>query len=98
VSGKKKGDRTTSLNQALSHPLRCSILRRLRNGRVATPNDLAQELDEPLSNVSYHFRQLAECGCIKLVKTKPAGGSVAHFYKRTIKEKWALNALGKEGG
>ena len=52
--------------RALSHPIRHRVLVAL-NERVASPKELAAELGEPLGNVSYHTRVLAQLGCIELV-------------------------------
>jgi DNA-binding transcriptional ArsR family regulator len=73
-------DDSTRLAKALSHPLRTSILIRL-NEVVASPNELAQELGEPLGNVSYHVRALADLGCVELVSTAPRRGAVEHYYR-----------------
>ncbi len=72
------------LIKALAHPLRSNILAIL-NERVASPNELAQELGEGLSQVSYHVRVLKDCGCIELVKTEPRRGAVEHFYRATTR-------------
>ncbi len=79
---------------ALAHPLRRKILRRL----IATkgersPRDLAEELDEKLSALSYHVRVLAECKAIKLRRTRQRRGSTQHFYKPDIRQKWVKLAL-----
>ena len=66
--------------KALGHPLRVSILT-LLNEKVASPNQLSQELEEPLGNVSYHTRMLASLGVIELVDTQPRRGAVEHFYR-----------------
>jgi DNA-binding transcriptional ArsR family regulator len=66
--------------KALAHPLRMSILTRLSD-KVASPSDLAEELDEPLANVSYHFGVLRDLGCIELVETKPRRGALEHYYR-----------------
>jgi DNA-binding transcriptional ArsR family regulator len=68
------------LIKALSHPLRERILGRLNVG-VASPNQLAQEFGEGLSQVSYHVKVLKEYGCIELVRTEPRRGAVEHFYR-----------------
>ena len=68
------------LIKALSHPLREQILAKL-NQRVASPNQLAQELGEGLSQVSYHVKVLRDYECIELVKTEPRRGAVEHFYR-----------------
>lgn len=76
--------------KALSHPLRTRILARL-NEIVASPNELAKELDEPLGNVSYHTRALLDLGCVELVKTVPRRGAVEHYY-RGIRRAWGDDA------
>lgn len=68
------------LIKALSHPLRERILTIL-NERVASPNELAKELDEGLSQVSYHVKVLKDFECIELVRTEPRRGAVEHFYR-----------------
>ena len=66
--------------KALTHPLRISILSALEQ-RTASPSELADELDAPLGNVSYHVRQLSALGLIKLVKKTPRRGAIEHYYQ-----------------
>ena len=66
--------------KALSHPLRAHVLAIL-NERVASPNDMAEQLGEPLGNVSYHVKALLDLDCIELVSTRPRRGAVEHFYR-----------------
>jgi DNA-binding transcriptional ArsR family regulator len=73
---------TQQLAKALAHPLRVRILTELNRG-ISSPNQLAQELDEPLGNVSYHVKTLLEYDCVELVKTEPRRGAVEHFYRAT---------------
>lgn len=73
---------TQQLAKALAHPLRVRILTSLQKG-ISSPNQLAQELDEPLGNVSYHVKTLLEYDCVELVKTEPRRGAVEHFYRAT---------------
>lgn len=73
---------TQQLAKALAHPLRVRILSSLHKG-ISSPNQLAQELDEPLGNVSYHVKTLLEYDCVELVKTEPRRGAVEHFYRAT---------------
>ena len=73
---------TQQLAKALAHPLRVRILSSLHKG-VSSPNQLSQELDEPLGNVSYHVKTLLEYDCVELVKTEPRRGAVEHFYRAT---------------
>ncbi len=73
---------TQQLAKALAHPLRVKILTSLHNG-ISSPNQLSQELGEPLGNVSYHVKTLLEYDCVELVKTEPRRGAVEHFYRAT---------------
>jgi DNA-binding transcriptional ArsR family regulator len=73
---------TQQLAKALAHPLRVRIIGSLQRG-ISSPNQLAQELGEPLGNVSYHVKTLLEFDCVELVKTEPRRGAVEHFYRAT---------------
>jgi DNA-binding transcriptional ArsR family regulator len=68
--------------KAMSHPVRAAILRILAD-RTASPAEMARELDEELSNVSYHTKQLVEFECAELVSTRPVRGALEHFYRAT---------------
>src|SRR5215212_8131241 len=72
------------LVKALAHPLRVEILAIL-NERMASPNELSKELDEGLSQVSYHVKVLKDFECIELVKTEPRRGAVEHYYRATAR-------------
>ncbi|MEX0972186.1 MAG: winged helix-turn-helix domain-containing protein [Solirubrobacterales bacterium] len=90
TKGRKKGKgRTKSkrgvnqdLVKSLAHELRAEILAIL-NERMASPNELAKELDEGLSQVSYHVKVLKDYKVITLVKTEPRRGAVEHYYRAT---------------
>jgi DNA-binding transcriptional ArsR family regulator len=71
-----------SLLKALAHPIRLHLLGVLSDRNVS-PAEFARERNEPIPNVSYHFRVLQKLGCIEVVGSKPARGSVEHFYRRT---------------
>ena len=77
--------------KALTHPLRIQILSAL-DERVASPSELADELGAPLGNVSYHVRQLAGLGLIKLVKRTPRRGAIEHHYKAVERARMADDA------
>lgn len=87
-----KGAKQRDLITALNHSLRRDILRKLTK-KVMSPNQLAQELDEPLGNVSYHVKMLLECKSIKLEKTEPKRGALEHFYSYAIQESWVKQVL-----
>ena len=80
---KKKGNGVDQrLVKALAHPLRVEILTIL-NERMASPNELSKELEEGLSQVSYHVKVLKDFECIEMVKTEPRRGAVEHYYRAT---------------
>ncbi|MEA2459049.1 MAG: hypothetical protein QOC95_2021 [Thermoleophilaceae bacterium] len=70
----------TRLVKAFAHPLRVQILSTLEE-RVASPSDLAAELDAPLGNVSYHVRTLVDLGLVELVRRRTRRGAVEHYYQ-----------------
>jgi DNA-binding transcriptional ArsR family regulator len=82
----KSKKRSTGVDQklvkALSHQLRVEILAIL-NERMASPNELSKELEEGLSQVSYHVKVLKDFECIEMVKTEPRRGAVEHYYRAT---------------
>jgi DNA-binding transcriptional ArsR family regulator len=78
----QRREATRNRIKAMSHPLRASILRLLTE-RTASPAEMARELDEELSNVSYHTKQLVEFECAELVSTRPVRGALEHFYRAT---------------
>jgi len=85
------------LISAVSHPVRANCLTVLAEG-VASPSQLAAELDLPVQNVAYHIRELVKVGCIELVRTKK-GRSTEHFYRMTERpflDIDAWNVLGDE--
>jgi DNA-binding transcriptional ArsR family regulator len=70
--------------KAYAHPLRIRILD-LLDGRVASPSELAVELDAPLSNTSYHVRQLATLGLVDLVRRTARRGAIEHYYTAVVR-------------
>jgi DNA-binding transcriptional ArsR family regulator len=76
----KRVRRDQKLIKALGHDLRVEILA-LLNERVASPVELHRELQEELSQVSYHVKVLRDYECIELVKTEPRRGAVEHYYR-----------------
>jgi DNA-binding transcriptional ArsR family regulator len=70
--------------KALSHPMRARILGIL-NERVASPNEIAEQIHERLPNVSYHVRALLDLGCIELVSTAQRRGAIEHYYRAVVR-------------
>jgi DNA-binding transcriptional ArsR family regulator len=77
--------RTATENRlkAIGHPLRGAILRILGE-RVASPAQMARELDEDVASVSHHTKELVRLECAELADERPgARGSMEHFYRAT---------------
>jgi hypothetical protein len=70
--------------KAMAHPLRHRLLIAF-NERVASPNELAKLLDEPLGNVAYHTRILLDLDAIELVDTAQRRGATEHYYRATMR-------------
>ncbi|HEU4706593.1 MAG TPA: winged helix-turn-helix domain-containing protein [Solirubrobacterales bacterium] len=68
------------LVKALNHPVRVKALTILTE-RTASPKEISEQIDAPLSNVSYHVRVLDELGLIEIREEENVRGSVAHFYR-----------------
>ncbi|MFF3318959.1 ArsR/SmtB family transcription factor [Streptomyces sp. NPDC003035] len=60
--------------KAVSHPLRMRLYRALFVARTATASQLADQVDEAVSLVSYHLRKLADHGLIEEAETQSADG------------------------
>ena len=81
------------LVKAYAHPLRIHILGVLDN-RVASPSEIAAELEAPLSNTAYHVRQLVALGLVELVGRTARRGAIEHHYTAKVRptitdEGWA---------
>jgi hypothetical protein len=76
-------DRSTSAT-VLAHPLRVRILEIL-NERDMSPVEFCREGFAPetmdVSHVAYHFRELAEYGCLTVVEENKRRGSIEHVYR-----------------
>ena len=78
----KTDRRTAAQNRlvAMSHPLRAQVLNVL-NERVASPKEIADQLGEPIPNVSHHAKRLVQLGCAELVDKRQVRGAIEHFYR-----------------
>lgn len=94
--GKEHDD--SPLMFALGNPLRRRILRTMSAVERISPRELADELGEPLGNVSYHVLVLLGKGAVRLVGNRRRRGAMQHFYSFAIEEPWALAALGLDPG
>jgi DNA-binding transcriptional ArsR family regulator len=60
--------------KAFAHPLRLKLYRALYVARTATASQLAEQVDEAVSLVSYHLRKLAEHGLIEAAEPQSGDG------------------------
>ncbi|MEV7977760.1 helix-turn-helix domain-containing protein [Streptomyces sp. NPDC086519] len=76
MTGKERDLRITDLGtlKALAHPLRMKLYRGLTVAGKATASQLAEQVDEAVSLVSYHLRKLAEHGLIEEAEPQRADG------------------------
>ena len=68
------------ITYAWNHRTRVHILIVLNEGTY-TPAEIAAIIDEPLSNVSNHIRELLESGSIELAKTEKVRNATQHYYR-----------------
>jgi len=77
------------LGRAMGHPLRATLLAKL-NTKPAAASELEQDLKEagepvPLSNISYHVRELWRWGVVDVVSTHPVRGATKTVYRGITK-------------
>jgi hypothetical protein len=73
------------LGRAMSHPLRAKLLAML-NTTPASSSELEKLLDdEPLSNISYHVRELLDYKLIEPVRREQVRGATKTVYRGTTK-------------
>lgn len=79
-------------SSALRHPIRIRILE-IVNERDMSPIQFlhlglaptVERSQKTLSQISYHFRQLEEAGCLRLVEEIPRRGATEHVYRGTAR-------------
>ncbi|MFF7471531.1 helix-turn-helix domain-containing protein [Streptomyces sp. NPDC008092] len=76
MTEKERDRRITDVGtlKALAHPLRMKLYRGLCVADKATASQLAEQVDEAVSLVSYHLRKLAEHGLIEEAEPQRADG------------------------
>lgn len=82
-----------ALLTALRHPMRRRILREMADEEPTSPSELAERMDESLTNLSYHVRVLADNGAVRPVGKKRVRGATQHFYRRSLDADWARALL-----
>jgi predicted transcriptional regulator len=64
----------------MCHPTQVAIMQMLDVEPMMSPKQMAQRLDRPLGQVSYHVRLLHAAGLLKLVGQVTRRGALEHFY------------------
>jgi DNA-binding transcriptional ArsR family regulator len=72
------------LGRAMSHPLRARLLAML-NTNPASASELEEILPDPLSNISYHVRELWLWGLVEVVSTEQVRGATKTRYRGITK-------------
>jgi hypothetical protein len=80
----------STLGAIVAHPLRARCLTILTE-RIASPKEIANEIDEEVGNVAYHVKVLKEMETIELVDTAQRRGATEHFW-RAIKRPQVTDA------
>ncbi len=93
---RRRRDENSGLIGAIRHPLRREILRRMRDGRKASPSELAKELGKPVNSVAYHVRVLAQYGTLRPSGEGTAKGAAQHFYRCAAMPAWLRSLLDDE--
>lgn len=71
----------TGIARALSHPTRVRIMMTMNTPRRRmSPKEFCDETGVEMGHASYHFRELANAGCIELVAQEQRRGATEHFY------------------
>jgi DNA-binding MarR family transcriptional regulator len=79
----------------LGHPLRIAALVTMGGAgeEGASPSTVARAMGTPLSNTSYHVRQLVQNGLLREVKQIPRRGAIEHYYALTDAGRTALELV-----
>jgi DNA-binding transcriptional ArsR family regulator len=85
IAREQREDDELRLARGLGHPRRVAIVECLNSKGPMAPVEVAQELRAELSNLSYHFRVLAEAGLIEDIAQEKVRGSVKTTYRSTAR-------------
>lgn len=96
-----EGDGTERVLKALNHPLRRQIICfAVGARRPVSPVMASKALDENLSNVTYHVKELFKLGVFESDSSRRVRGAVEHFYTPTksVLDHPMIQAVLAEGG
>ena len=76
-------DYVAEIAKILTHPIRVRCLLTLTHGGIVSPRTISESVQQPLNDVAYHFRRLADHGAAKIVRTEQVRGATRHYYAVT---------------
>ncbi|MBA3864826.1 MAG: ArsR family transcriptional regulator [Solirubrobacterales bacterium] len=77
---KSRGAIKSTLAAIAAHPTRVTCFMVFAE-RTASPNEIARELGQDVTHVSYHVKKLLELQAIEKVSEQPVRGAIEHFYR-----------------
>jgi DNA-binding transcriptional ArsR family regulator len=80
ITSKRKRAIDDAVAYAVGHRIRIDALAILNEGR-ASPSEISKTLDESVSMVGHHIKELFDSGCIESVGTEQVRGATEHFYR-----------------
>jgi DNA-binding transcriptional ArsR family regulator len=80
ITSKRKRAIDDAVAYAVGHRIRIDALAILNEGK-ASPSEIAETLDESVSMVGHHIKELFDSGCIEAVGTEQVRGATEHFYR-----------------
>ena len=90
ITGKREEDLATKLTgkqivgnhiEAMQSPSRREIWKVLSDRAIASPREIADELDERTDLVSHHIKRLVKLGFAELTEERKVRGAIAHYYR-----------------
>lgn len=76
-------DYVAEIAKILIHPIRVRCLLALTQRGTVSPRAVSESVRQPLNDVAYHFRKLADHGAAVIVRTEQVRGATRHYYAVT---------------
>lgn len=71
----------SKLGLVIAHPLRILILNLTDEWETSSASNVSEELEIPISNLSYHFNVLVKTDCLLLSRTAKVRGATEYIYR-----------------
>jgi DNA-binding transcriptional ArsR family regulator len=69
-----------AVSYAVGHRIRIEVLGILNEG-PRSPSEIAKQIDQGLSKVGHHIKELVDSGCIELARVEQVRNTNEHFYR-----------------